>query len=102
MALEAPHELVTLRAIVQGKEALARVERLRDGGADPSAAIVETTRIYHDGQHHEAKIYERTKLLAGNRIVGPAIVTQMDATTLILPGHAGVVDAVGTILIRPL
>ena len=45
---------------------------------------------------------EGVAVLAGNRIVGPAIVTQMDATTLILPGHAGVVDSVGTILIRPL
>jgi N-methylhydantoinase A len=101
-AIEAPHELVTLRAVVQGKETAARVEHLREGGADAGAAVVETTRIYHDGKQHETKIYERSKLLAGNRIVGPAIVTQMDATTLILPGHAGVVDAVGTILIRPL
>ncbi len=101
-AIEAPHELVTLRAIVQGKETMAQVERLPQGGADASSAIVEVSRIYHDGKHHEAKIYERSKLKAGNRVVGPAIVTQMDATTLILPGHAGEVDAAGTILIRPL
>ena len=68
----------------------------------PAPAIVETSRIYHDGKFHETKIYERTKLRAGNRIAGPAIVTQMDATTLILPAHSGEVDAVGTILIRPL
>ncbi len=40
-------------------------------------------------------------LRAGHRVPGPAIVTQMDTTTLILPGHAGEVDAYGNILIRP-
>ncbi len=101
-AIEAPHELVTLRAIVQGKETAAAVERLPHGGTDPSAAAAETTRIYVEGRQHDAAIYDRTRLKAGNRILGPAIVTQMDATTLILPGHAGEVDEVGTILIRPI
>jgi N-methylhydantoinase A len=100
-ALDAPHELVSLRAVVQGKEPFARLEPLAEGGKDASAAVVETTRIYHDGKHVEAKIYDRTRLRKGNRISGPAIVAQMDATTLILPGHAGEVDAAGNILIRP-
>jgi N-methylhydantoinase A len=37
-------------------------------------------------------VYDRDKLLAGNRIVGPAIVEQMDATTLVLPGMAARVE----------
>jgi len=41
-------------------------------------------------------------LLAGNVIAGPAIVTQLDSTTLILPGHDGEIDDLGNILIRPL
>jgi N-methylhydantoinase A len=32
---------------------------------------------------------------------GPAIVTEMDSTTLILPGHSGEVDTFGNILVRP-
>ena len=31
-------------------------------------------------------VYDRDRLHAGNRIVGPAIVEQMDATTVVLPG----------------
>ena len=50
----------------------------------------------------EATIYDRAKLEAGNRIVGPAIVVEMDATTLILPDCAGTVDEFGNILIRPI
>jgi len=34
-------------------------------------------------------------------VPGPAVITEMDSTTLVLPGYAGTVDAVGSILIRP-
>jgi len=37
-------------------------------------------------------VYDREKLQAGNRISGPAIVEQMDATTLVLPGMSGRVE----------
>jgi len=40
-------------------------------------------------------------LKAGNRIAGPAIVMEMDSTTVILPKHHGKVDAYGNILIYP-
>ena len=100
-ALDAPHELVNLRAIVQGPETMVNAEHLKAGGADASAAIIEQTTVFVDGADEPAKIYDRGKLLAGNKIPGPAIVCQMDATTLILPGHTGEVDVVGNILIRP-
>jgi N-methylhydantoinase A len=100
-ALDAPHELVNLRAVVQGPETLVKAEHLKPGGEDASAAVVEQTTLFVDGADRPARIYDRAKLLAGNRIPGPAIVSQMDTTTLILPGHTGVVDAVGNILIRP-
>jgi len=100
-ALDAPHELVTLRAVVQGPEPMVRAEALDDGGEDAAPALIETTSVYVEGADHEAGVYDRTKLKAGNVIQGPAIVAQMDATTLILPGHAGEVDKTGCILIRP-
>jgi N-methylhydantoinase A len=37
-------------------------------------------------------VYDREKLGAGHRIVGPAIVEQMDATTVVLPGQTATVD----------
>lgn len=100
-ALDAPHELVNLRAVVQGPEAAASLEPVPRGGSDPQSALIGTTAIHVDGAEHSAKVFDRTKLAAGNRIAGPAIVMQMDTTTLILPGHTGEVDAIGTILIRP-
>lgn len=100
-ALDAPHELVGLRAVVQGAEKPFIGRDYGQGGPDASAAVVHETRIYAGGRWHEARIYDRSKLKSGNRIAGPAIVTEMDATALILPGHVGIVDKVGNILIWP-
>ena len=100
-ALDVEHEIVTLRAIVQGEETFVAAGTLPQGGEDPSKAVVATAQIYMDNREQEAKIYDRTKLESGNRIVGPAIVTEMDSTTLILSDHTGEVDKVGTIVIRP-
>jgi hypothetical protein len=54
-----------------------------------------------EGRDVTATVYERAKLEAGNRIPGPAIVIEMDSTTVILPRHHGRVDAYGNILIYP-
>jgi N-methylhydantoinase A len=37
-------------------------------------------------------VYDRERLRAGNRFAGPAIVEQMDATTVILPGMSAHVE----------
>ncbi|MCC7413765.1 MAG: hydantoinase/oxoprolinase family protein [Gammaproteobacteria bacterium] len=100
-ALDADKELVNLRAVVQGKAANVPARRLEQGGEDASAAVYGIQVVYVDGADQQAQIYDRAKLLAGNRIAGPAIVTEMDSTTLILGGDVGVVDAFGNILIRP-
>jgi N-methylhydantoinase A len=100
-ALETGHELYNLRALVQGRESSAKAETLPTGGSDPSAAVYLDTSVYVEGQEQPAKIYDRGLLQAGNRVPGPAIVTEMDSTTLILPNHEGEIDAVGNILIRP-
>jgi len=100
-ALDAPHEIVGLRAVVQGAEKAFLDTSAPRSGTDASAAQVEGTRIYADGKWFDAAIYDRGKLAPGNRVVGPAIVTEMDSTSLILPGHVGVIDDVGNILIWP-
>jgi N-methylhydantoinase A len=44
-------------------------------------------------------IYRRERLLAGHRLAGPAVVEQMDSTTVILPGQSADVDEQGNLLI---
>jgi N-methylhydantoinase A len=99
-ALDAEHELVGLRA-VQGEEKDFITQERSSGGSDCSAAQLQSTRIYSDGQWCDGYIYDRSKLQANNRIPGPAVVTEMDSTSVILPGHVGIIDAVGNIIIWP-
>jgi N-methylhydantoinase A len=99
--LDTMRELYTLRALVQGRESMATAEKLAGGGGDGAAAVYEKTKVFADGREHPANIYDRALLRAGDRIMGPAVVTEMDSTTMILPGHVGQVDEVGNIIINP-
>ncbi len=95
------HELVTVRATASGPRPNVQSTTLAEGTSDPSAALASTTEIYVDAKWVDAKVYDRTKLLAGNVVLGPAIVTEMDSTTLVLPEHAATVHPSGSLLIRP-
>jgi N-methylhydantoinase A len=44
-------------------------------------------------------VYDRARLVAGNRIVGPAIVEQYDSTTVINPGWHARLDGWGTLVL---
>ena len=100
-AIETEREIINLRAIVQGRETLAGAGRIAEGSADAGAAKLAEEKIFADGEWREAAVYQRDLLKCGNIIAGPAIITQLDSTTLILPGHNGEIDAFGNILIRP-
>jgi N-methylhydantoinase A len=100
-AIDTEREIINLRAIVQGRETLADAGRIEEGSADASPAKLAEEKIFADGEWHDATVYSRDLLKCGNIIAGPAIVTQLDSTTLILPGHNGEIDALGNILIRP-
>ena len=100
-ALELEHELVTLRAAVRGKGTAVNRAPLEEGGADPTAAVVGKQSVFMEGTAASALVYDRAKLKAGNKVPGPAIVMEMDSTSVILPRHHGLVDAFGNILIYP-
>ena len=96
-----PDEFVALRAVVQGKGINIKRQVIARGGASPAAAAVGKQKAYMVGKDCVATVYDRAKLKAGNRIAGPAIVMEMDSTSVILPRHHGKVDAYGNILIYP-
>ena len=99
--LTVPQELVNIRVIALGKAANVSAERIERGGADPSAARLRDQPVWMDGAERMATLYDRGKLKAGNRIAGPAVVIEMDATTLVLNGHIAEVDDFANIMINP-
>jgi len=100
-ALPLEHEFVALRAYVQGKGINIKRQVIARGGTSPAAAAVGKQKSYMDGKDCVATVYDRARLKAGNKIAGPAIIMEMDSTTVILPKHYGKVDVYGNILIYP-
>jgi N-methylhydantoinase A len=97
---ETPHEIVNVRAVALGKSADVAPPVIETGTADPSAAKTRDHKLYMDGKMQDAVIYDRALLKAGNRIPGPAIVTEMDSTTLVHSGCEALVDAHGNLIIN--
>lgn len=98
--MDTPHEIVNLRAVALGRALDLPAAELPRGTGDPAAAKIRDHEVWMDGRLQPAVIYDRAKLLAGDVIPGPAIVCEMDSTTLIESGCVGTVDAVGNILIN--
>ena len=87
VAEDEPVQLVTFRIEATGVVPKASFDPQADAGPDPSGALVAHRKVWlpeHDG-FVTCPVYDRDRLRPGNRIVGPAIVEQMDATTLVLP-----------------
>ena len=100
-ALDLDHELVMLRAIVrdQPPRIMPRQVTTTEGGTEQ--AKIQDSRFYYEGQWLDAAIFDRNRLHQGHRLAGPAIITEMDSTIVILPDHVAEVDALGNLLIRP-
>lgn len=68
-------------------------------GESPAAALKGHRQAYFDGWV-ECPVYAREKLGNGNRLVGPAIIEQVDSTIVIHPGQRAFVEGFGNIIIE--
>jgi N-methylhydantoinase A len=94
IAPEEPIRLVALRL-----EATGRVPKAALAQHAPAATPAESTRIGtrevwlpETGGFTPCPVHDRDRLGPGHRLAGPAIVEQMDSTTLVLPGQVATVD----------
>ena len=95
------HEIVMLRAVVKAQnEGMADIQMAEDG-TSIADAVIQETKFYFEGEWFNATIYERSKIGIDIEVPGPAIIQEMDSTTVILPEHKAMVDSVGNLLINP-
>ncbi|MEP3050688.1 MAG: hydantoinase/oxoprolinase family protein [Erythrobacter sp.] len=99
--MDTPHEIVNLRAVAMGEAPDLAASELEKGDGNPIAAKISDHTLWMDGKEQAAVIYDRAKLRQGDTIPGPAIITEMDSTTLVENGCIATVDPVGNILINP-
>jgi N-methylhydantoinase A len=96
--LEAEVELVTLRVEAESvMPAPTRHSLAKGNGAEPIGRQI----VHEAAGSVEASVYDRAALGAGDRLAGPAIVTQLDATTLVPRGwHAEALGSSALLLRR--
>jgi N-methylhydantoinase A len=92
MAPEEPVEVVSYR--VRGLGLVPRVEmpRFKPAGGTLADARRARRRVRFDGQDLDCPIYQREKLDVGLTVAGPAVLDQLDCTTIIYPGQIARVD----------
>lgn len=93
-----PVELVNVRL-----RAIGRVEQPKLPTVEESEHISDRAKIgkiptLFGGRKFETPVYERLRLLSGNRFCGPAIVVEMSATTVVAPDFEASVDCYGNII----
>jgi N-methylhydantoinase A len=92
-------EIVTLRLRAIGLvDKIALPEIANAAGSKPEAHERRAVRL--DGTLHDVPAYRRDALRAGHRISGPAVVDQLDSTSLVFPGQTAEVDRYGNLIIR--
>jgi N-methylhydantoinase A len=89
-----PVQLVTLRLEATGLVRKADLRAYPMAGSDASAAITGKREVWFPeaGDFVQTPIYSRDELRPGNHFAGPAIVEQMDTTTVVPPGMTAHVD----------
>ena len=92
MAPQEPVEIISYR--VRGIGLLTPVELLKFArtGAAPEDARRSSRRVRFDGADCDCPVYRRGQLDIGSTLAGPAILEQLDCTTVIRPGQVARVD----------
>jgi N-methylhydantoinase A len=94
--IDASIELVTLR--VDAKGLGHRLPNIELRGSDTIGPVTYTA-VSFEGGVVQTPVVDRNSLGAGAVVAGPMIITQLDATTLILPGWKGSVHKSGTLVL---
>lgn len=96
-------KIVNLKVIGIGKIKKHIPQEIPEGSRTPNKeAIKEVREVYIDdgGIPSKCPIYIRDYLRKGNLIEGPAIIEEVDSTTLILPNYKASVDRYGNLIIQ--
>ena len=94
-------EIVNVRARMAGLTPKPGIPRSATAGASAAAALSGERRLFVRGRWMASGFYDRARLRAGNRLRGPAVVSEYGATSFLPPGWRGRVDAFGNLLLEP-
>ena len=96
---DTPVELVTLQVVAVGDLSQPRLTERRVGGGLADARIDHLTVHFEDGTQ-TVPVYDRDKLANGISFLGPALVVQLDSTTLIHSDQQVTCDRFGNLIVE--
>ena len=97
-----PVEFVALRLSAIGSISRPRAREISSNSRDLAAALKPSRAVYfaESGGLVECRVYDRYKLPPDFEVRGPAIVEEVDSTTVIHPGYGAVVDRFGNLFLQ--
>jgi N-methylhydantoinase A len=95
-----PVEVVNFRLTARGRLYRAPPQEKVALSAAPPEPIERRAVWFAPDRASPTPVYERAALQPGQRLLGPAVIEQLDATTLLFPGDHAAVDAAANLLIE--
>jgi N-methylhydantoinase A len=96
-----PIRIMTLRTTVVGIRTKTAFQLTSDKRVDAlEGALKEKRAVYFNGGFQECQVFDRTLLPRDTYLLGPAIIEQADATTVVEPSMRCDVDALGNLKIK--
>jgi N-methylhydantoinase A len=99
-----PAEVVNIGLSAVGRIPKAEFKEVDRGDTSPRAAFKASRPVYfaEAAGFVNTDTFDRYRLLVGNRVLGPAIVEEVDSTVLIHPRFEAEVARFGILLLRPI
>ena len=95
-----PIQLVNYRVTAQGTTSKLELKRPDTMAEEGKSNIMTHREVFFDAETPtRTPVYDRSSLLPAHRILGPAVIEQMDTTTLVFPGDIAKIDEVRNIII---
>ncbi len=90
-------EAVSVEATAPGEAVVEAKLRERTEGIP---TIIDQVLIFAEDAEQTAAVYDRDLLLAGDRVVGPALIREANSTTMVEPGWEASIAATGHLILR--
>jgi N-methylhydantoinase A len=95
-----PLEIVNLRLRMIAASEPYKPQSRKIVPGDGSVAHYARRDVYFEGGFRPTRFYKRERLAPGDTIMGPAMVAEYTAATLVLPGCTACVDGLGNLVIE--
>jgi N-methylhydantoinase A len=98
--INAPLRTINARLKATGRIKEIPVPEIDQGKDIPKTVFKKSRRIFLEGDFFESRVYERSGLLCGNMIHGPAVIEEPFHTTVVMPNQTLRVDQWGNLIIQ--